>query len=260
MKISAYAKVNFTLDVLGVRPDGYHELSSVVLPIELHDDIDILFLPPGAGASRSDCPYRDDLCLKAYEVLAEKVPEVASRRVDIRVKKRIPAGGGLGGGSADAAAVLRALVEIFSLGMSPEELAVIGGEVGSDVPALVLAQHYRSAVFMTGRGERVRCIASPAVPPGDLFLVNPRVHSSTAEVFRNHVVSPSTGSNALEETAVRLYPQIGSARRWLSQQGARGVRMTGSGATVFGFADFDIPGSCEYDIIRTKLLCECPVV
>ena len=138
MKTEAYAKVNLTLEVFGVRGDGYHALRSIVAPISLSDPLEI---EPSDGLS-SDTGYSDDLILKAARALDP------SRGARFRVTQRIPAGGGLGGGSADAASALVALNEMWGLGRTREELAEIGAQVGSDVPALVLG----GPVIMTGRG------------------------------------------------------------------------------------------------------------
>ena len=166
MLVLAHAKVNFTLEVLSLRSDGYHGLRSVVLPISLCDTVE---LDESEGFS-SDSGFADDLCLKAARATD------ARRGVRVRVTKRIPVGGGLGGGSADAAAVIRGLNEMRGLGKSPAELAEIGASVGSDVPALVL----NAPVLMEGRGEKVVPIAAGSM---DLVLVDPGVHCSTGEVY-----------------------------------------------------------------------------
>ena len=271
MKIEAFAKVNLTLDVYGTRPDGYHALRSVVMPISLSDT---LTLEP-ADEFSSDTGYDDDLCLKAARVLANSQwgsdAPVACQKFSIRVAKRIPAGGGLGGGSADAAATLVALNGLWSLGTSRAELAELGAQVGSDVPALVLG----GAVLMEGRGERVQSIdacagcdfssehrsigASDHVRTFNLVLVNPGVPSSTKEVYaacgerEKDAPSPTdamiaalrTGdlaqiaaatSNDLQAPAVRLHPEIADALASLRTAGATGVTMSGSGSSVFGFA------------------------
>lgn len=242
MTIEAYAKVNFTLDVYGVRTDGYHALRSVVMPISLSDTIT---LTP-ANEISSNTGYDDDLCLKAARALDP------TRGVQISVVKRIPAGGGLGGGSADAAAVLRALNKLWGLNMPLSELAEFGAQIGSDVPALVLG----GPVLMEGRGEKVQSLQSPTL---NLVVVNPGVHCSTAEVYaacdaRSQAqVSPTdcmidalkggdlariatATSNDLQPAAVKLHPEIADALVSLRTAGALGVTMTGSGSCVFGFA------------------------
>lgn len=227
MTIEAYAKVNYTLEVYGVRPDGFHALRSVVLPISLSDT---LVVEPAAAFS-SDTGYPDDLCLKAARALKPDFP------VAIHVAKRIPAGGGLGGGSADAAATLLAVNELAGLGHSVDALARIGATVGSDVPALVLA-HAGGAVLMEGRGEQVSRVAAK-VPSRHLVLANPGVASSTKEVYARAVPRemPADGRvNDLQAPAVALYPEIAEALKALSAMGAREGMMSGSGSTVYGFA------------------------
>lgn len=241
MTVSACAKVNLTLEVYGIRPDGYHELRSVVQPVSLADEI--MIESAVSGSIMSDAGYGDaDLIVKAARCLDSAFPSREARGAHFRVMKKIPVGGGLGGGSADAAAVLRALNVFWDLGASPEALAGIGERVGSDVPALVLAQHYRQPVLMEGRGERVRLLSREEwpYPSGTWFvLMNPGVHSSTAEVYRHcraRMVSATEAVNDLEPFAVAIHPEIGEALALLREIGAGNVMMSGSGATVFGCA------------------------
>ncbi len=316
MIVEAFAKVNFTLEVLGKRVDGYHALRSVVVPVSLSDSIT---LEP-APTITSDCPYPDDLCLKAalalssyagsiqqpaassqwlltrkqapplrqgrcreategYESSQQPVRDPKGQGVRISVIKRIPAGGGLGGGSADAAAVLLGLNRLWGLGLSPESLAQIGAEVGSDVPALVLAQHYRSPVLMEGRGELVRLLSHcpvlgdtiaeppsrPQSTPIPLVLANPGVFSSTPEVFSrssphlpedpsilyNMSTALASGEpariaaalqNDLESPAISLHREIAAAKAALLEAGALGAVMSGSGSTVFGLVPSEARG------------------
>ena len=263
MKVEANAKVNFTLEVFGKRADGYHALRSVVMPISLSDTLDIEVTD--GGSITSDTGYDDDLCVKAAKVLRGECAKGAR----ISVRKRIPAGGGLGGGSADAAAVLRALNELWGIGLSREELAEVGAQVGSDVPALV----FNVPVIMEGRGEIVKSIEAcacsdlpsehPTIRPSEhvrtlnLVLVNPGVHSSTKEVYAACASRSLDGENAtakmveafksgkLEEIAVALmndlqapavkqHPEIADALVSLRTAGVIGAMMSGSGSSVFG--------------------------
>ena len=246
MKIEAYAKVNLTLEVLGKRPDGYHEIRSVVLPITLSDTLEIE--PTTDGVVTSDTGYDNDLCVKA--ALALRREKGLGAR--IHVTKRIPVGGGLGGGSADAAAVLVALNDLWSTGLTTEELAAIGARVGSDVPSLV----YRRPVVMEGRGECITPLGT-ACPELDLVLVDPGVHSSTAEVYaacqdrRREGPSPTARMadaltsgegddiprlfmNDLQAPAVALHREIGDVLAALRSAGVANACMSGSGACVFG--------------------------
>lgn len=253
MKIEAHAKINLTLDVYGRRPDGYHALRSVVMPISLSDTLELAATED--GSITSDTGYDDDLCVKAARALKSSVSGLPSTLgATIRVTKRIPAGGGLGGGSADAAATLVALNELWALGKSRMELAKIGAQAGSDVPALVLG----GPVLMEGRGEKVTPLAvAPSVSSLAIVLVNPGVFSSTKEVYAACAVraaeapSPTDGmiralasgdwdgisaalANDLQAPACRLHPEIAAAMDALRAAGAQGVAMSGSGSSVFG--------------------------
>ena len=243
MRLEAFAKVNLSLEVYAKRPDGYHDLRSVVLPVALSDTVDVEVR--GDGLVTTDTAYgENDLAVKAALALRESASVSASRGADIRIRKRIFAGGGLGGGSADAAAVLRALNVLWGAGMPVEELAAVGARVGSDVPALVLAQHFLRPVLMEGRGEKV-AVAGLDVLQGfgigdSMVLANPGVHSSTAEVYARCVPRrgrPAGPVNDLQEAACAMHPGIAAALSALSAAGASGVMMSGSGATVFGFAE-----------------------
>ena len=288
IKIEAHAKVNFTLEVLGVRPDGYHDLRSVVVPVSLADEV---ILEPAAEVSlalRSLRPLKTLETLETLESLktletlrtletleaednlavrAARLMQRESGRKDgvaITLEKRIPVGAGLGGGSADAAAVLNGLNDMWGLGIPRPELAKLGAEIGSDVPALVLG----GPVLMEGRGERVAPLftfhSSLFTLHSSLFtfhlvLANPGVFCSTPEIFKafeaplrnrpeilyNMRVAVQSGDsvavaralqNDLAATATRLHPEIGAARRRLEYAGCMGVSMSGSGATVFGIA------------------------
>lgn len=240
MTVEASAKINLTLEVYGRRADGFHELRSLVQPIAFADTLD--FEPSEGGTIVSDTGYGEaDLIVRAARTLrtayAPSRPNLGTR---IHVVKRIPAGGGLGGGSADAAATLRALNELWGLKRSPEELAALGAAVGSDVPALVLAQHFRAPVWMEGRGERVRVAAPAQTARRSLVLVHPGVSSATAEVYARCTprTMPATDAvNDLQAAACALHPEIAYALAALVAVGAQDVMMSGSGSVVYGFAD-----------------------
>jgi len=264
MAIAAYAKVNLTLEVLGLRPDGFHDLRSVVVPVSLADEValepagDVTLSVSGAAESIAGLAAEDNLAVRAARLMRR----VGGRRdgVAISLVKRIPVGGGLGGGSADAAAVMNGLNEMWGLGVPRSELAALGAEIGSDVPALVLG----GAVLMEGRGERVSRLEGEERPAADgghgslhLVLANPGVECSTAEIFAasgvhlpnrpeilyNMRLAMQAGDcaavaralqNDLVAAAVRRHPEIGAAWRRLEEAGCLGVSMSGSGATVFG--------------------------
>ena len=299
-RVAAHAKINATLDLLGRRPDGYHALRSVVIPVALHDDVEVALLP-GAGpapdaspairveiaADGVDCsrigPPGDNLCAKAAAAFLRRFAAFAAAArgaaLRIRVVKRIPLGGGLGGGSADAAATLVALAALAGGGIGRDDLVALAAEVGSDVPALVCG----GAVLMEGRGEKVTPLPG-LFAPFDLLLANPGVHVSTAAAFRAFderaltpapisskiVLSRNCGrtlpgfaamlSNGLEDAVFALHPEVARIAARLREAGAAGVSMTGSGATVFALAASRedagalagaLPAGCWHAVSRT---------
>ncbi len=257
MTVEAHAKVNLSLEVFGKRADGYREIRTVLAPIGLCDVLE--FNAAEEGQVSTDTGYGEgDLVVKAVRALWA----VGARGgVSVKVEKRIPVGGGLGGGSADAAATLVALNSLWGLGKTVEELASIGAAVGSDVPALVLANACRSAVLAEGRGEKVRLVSwddaltAPSRMEKRLLLANPCIHSSTAEVYSQcavrTVLSPCP-VNDLQVPACVIHPEIGAAIEALSSAGAENVMMSGSGATVFGYANDDAAAEAIVSKVRAK--------
>ena len=242
MRLAAHAKINLSLDILGMRPDGYHDLRSVVTTIPLHDDVELQDAPAGEvtaemvgdGMEVPDVPPEANLVVRAARALLRA--SGVARGVHIHVVKRIPAGAGLGGGSADAAAVLNGLNEMWGLGLSKERLCAIGAEVGSDVPALVLG----GTVLMEGRGERVRAQrpATPKVRPfDDRFVLRvPPVHAATARVYAEFRPEDcGKFRNDLQPAACRLYPVIAETVAEMEAEGLEDVQMSGSGSAVFGW-------------------------
>ena len=250
MRLAAHAKINLSLEVLGTRPDGYHELRSTVAEIPLHDDVELEDAPAGEvmvemegdGLDVPRVPCEENLAVRAARALAAAAG--VSRGVRIRIFKRIPAGAGLGGGSADAAAVLNGLNELWGLGLSKERLCAIGAEVGSDVPALVLG----GTVLMEGRGERVRRARRAPLTMGGsrscatesewsrFVLRVPPVSASTARVYAEFREEDRGKSrNDLQPAACRLYPIIADTIAEMEAEGLENVQMTGSGSAVFGW-------------------------
>ena len=235
MTIEAHAKINWTLEVLGVRPDGYHDLRSVVLPIPLHDTVSLEAAETISCAmpGMSDVPLEENLAFRAAVALREATG--CRRGVRIAIEKRIPAGAGLGGGSADAAAVLNGLNALWELHLPKQELCEIAARVGSDVPALTLG----GAVLMEGRGEKVTPLSAAdgaRLPdPSAIVIFTPDIFASTSAVYREfRETDRGRGPNDLQPAAIRLYPGISEAIRQLEQQGLTRVTMSGSGSTVYG--------------------------
>ena len=234
MTVEAHAKINWTLDVLGVRPDGYHDLRSIVLPISLHD---VVTLEEAEDVvcemSRLDVPPERNLAYRAAIALQEATGTAHGARIVI--EKRIPAGAGLGGGSADAAAVLNGLNRMWDVHLSVAELCAIAARVGSDVPALTLG----GAVLMEGRGERVSRLPPQQVAElpkmDEIVIFTPDIFASTPAVYREfREADRGLGPNDLQPAAIRLYPGIGEAIRRIEREGLRRVTMSGSGSAIYG--------------------------
>ena len=260
--VDARAKVNLTLEVLGKRPDGFHELRSVVMPVELADRVEIrvssaagdVSLETVADGVALDSIGPDEANLACRAAVLVRGRFGVDRGVAIRLVKRIPVGGGLGGGSADAAAVLIGLDHLWGLRLSRLELAGLGAELGSDVPAQV----HGGAVCVRGRGEHVTPLLTPGDGPAAAFwlvLANPGVAVSTAEVYRHckggltgpphllHTIASSvrTGDvcglaaalfNGLEPCVFGRYPETARLARGMRAAGALAVLLCGSGASV----------------------------
>ena len=239
----APAKINLFLHVTGRRADGYHLLQTLfqfvdhgdALHIEVRDDGDIRRVSELAGV-----PAEQDLVVRA----ARKLQDLSGTRLgaDIHVDKRLPMGGGLGGGSSDAATVLVALNEMWATAVPRVELARLGLSLGADVPVFVHGQ----AAWADGVGE----ILSPyPLDEGPVLVVTPdcnvetRVVFSAAELTRDTppitmpAFSLARTRNDCEQVTRRLYPQVGRALDWLS--GFAPARMSGTGASIYAFFETD---------------------
>ncbi len=233
----APAKLNLFLHVVGRRADGYHLLQTVFQLIDLCDRLWIE--PTRAPAIRrprgpAGVPEGRDLAVRAARLLQARAG--VCRGAEIRIEKRIPAGGGLGGASSDAATVLVALDRLWGLDMGIDALAALALELGADVPVFV---HGRSA-WAEGVGERLEPLAL-----GERWyaIVTPPVSVSTAEVFADPALTrdcpPITishflaggGRNVCEPVVRRRWPLVGEALDWLGRRGA--ARLTGTGASVY---------------------------
>jgi len=253
VKLRTPAKINLTLAVLGKRPDGFHEIESVVMPVGLYDHL-ALSDGPEAGIHLScDNPALptgpENLVYRAAERLAER--HGRHRGVQIELTKRIPAGAGLGGGSSDAAATLVGLDRLWRLGLARSELTELAADLGSDVPLFL----HPGPAIIGGRGERVEPVELDW--PGWIVLVIPPFGMSTAEVYRGWQAGeapPQSASevvqavrdgqpldgllyNMLEPPAFAVEPQLGALHAELLALGAPAARLTGSGAALFALFD-----------------------
>jgi 4-diphosphocytidyl-2-C-methyl-D-erythritol kinase len=239
----APAKLNLFLHVLGRRADGYHELQTVFRLIERADRVGIAVRDD--GEIRSSGVFGDDnLCVRAARLLKQQAGTRLG--VDLALEKTIPVGGGLGGGSSDAATVLLVLDRLWKLGLGREALMELGRQLGADVPVFV----YGRNALGEGIGER---LARLDLAPGWYLVLAPQVSVSTREIFASALTGHSKalkippffsgqGSNDLEAAVVAKYPEVAAHLEWLRQQCPQ-ARMTGSGACVF--AEFQTPAAAR---------------
>jgi 4-diphosphocytidyl-2-C-methyl-D-erythritol kinase len=213
LALPAHAKLNLDLAVLGVRPDGYHELRTRFQAISLHD---LLMVEP-AEATSLEGGCDDDLVLRAHKALEQSVGRELPAR--FRLVKRIPAGAGLGGGSSDAAAALRALQRLFDLDC---DLRPVAASLGADVPFLLTG----GAAVATGRGE---ALAPTGLATSWFAIAWPGYAISTATVYRGWDDAGGDGENELTRAALAAEPRLAQFADMLGD----GWRMTGSGSAFF---------------------------
>jgi 4-diphosphocytidyl-2-C-methyl-D-erythritol kinase len=250
-KVRAYAKVNLSLKVLGRRADGFHELRTVFQTIGLHDTIEFEFTP-GRGSDivlEDALAIDDNLVTRAARLFCEE--RRARGRLRMKLTKRVPMGGGLGGGSSDAAAVLLALPALTGRTTDLGTLTKLAAALGSDVPFFLVG----GAALGLGRGEELYPLPEPKPLP--MLVLAPPIHVSTPAAFRAlgrpALTSPSElpklntfqsfvwraypasdAENDFEDAVFQLHPEL---KRWLGKlerSGAHSARLSGSGAALFG--------------------------
>lgn len=248
--VRAPAKLNLFLHILGRRADGYHELQTVFQLIDLCDEIRIKATadgrierdPPPDDPVLAALPPAKDLTVRAALVLQQALVErgLAPQGVRLHVTKRIPSGGGLGGGSSDAACVLRALNRLWKGGLTDTQLATLALQLGADVPFFVLGR----TAWGEGRGERLTPLECP---PRWFVVVDPGVAVSTAEVFADPELTRDSAPltmrdldaaplrNDCQAVVRRRYPEVAAALDDLGRFAE--ARLTGTGGCVF--ASFD---------------------
>ena len=250
----AYAKINLTLDVLGLRDDGYHALKSVMQTVEFSDDveIDVDTGKPWCLKCEADGVPLDqrNLAWKAAKVFFEATG-IEDNGIEIRIVKRIPSQAGLGGGSSDAAAVFRALNRHYGMPLTLQQLADLSAKVGSDVPFCVLG----GTVMVEGRGEFVSKMRQ--IPECNIVICKPEFPVSTPELYRkidqcvitkrpeNDAMEAAILAGDLEAIAKNVHnvfdpivaedhPEIEGIKAVFAQYGALAQQMSGSGSAVFG--------------------------
>jgi 4-diphosphocytidyl-2-C-methyl-D-erythritol kinase len=237
----APAKLNLFLHIVGRRPDGYHELQTCFQFVDLCDEITIEVRADGQIGRALDIPglpQDADLCIRAARALKEASGSPLG--ADISLLKRIPIGGGMGGGSSDAATCLVALNRLWGIHWPMMRLAALGLKLGADVPVFVQGR----VSWAEGVGERLTPLYPPLAPAERIYLIlKPNAAVSTAEVFQDpeltrnsapitiHGFLASGGRNDCLGVVRRRYPEVAHALDWLSLFGS--ARLTGTGACVF---------------------------
>ncbi len=272
MKINAYAKINLGLDISAKREDGYHELKTIFLEIALNDEIELAPLPQkGIFLSCSDetlCEEKENTVYKAAELIFKRYKIQGG--IKIHIEKRIPAGAGLGGGSSDAAATLKALNEIYSLGIGISELEGYGALIGADVPFFIRG----GAALGQKKGEYLTPLASIKLPP--LLLALPRdVSVSTKLAYaeadkEKELIHPdidallkalcendfegicANAGNSFERPVFRLYPKIKKLKELLLDTGAGACVMSGSGSSLFALYKTNAEAERAAEVMRKK--------
>jgi 4-diphosphocytidyl-2-C-methyl-D-erythritol kinase len=257
MKLFPNCKINIGLRVVRKREDGYHDLETIFYPVYgLHDELEVVpsldglsFIQEGLAV---DCPAEDNLILKCYHRMRANHPQIGD--VHIRFKKNIPFGAGLGGGSSDAAHMAIALNEIFSLGLTREQLAEELRPLGADCPFFI----YNSPCYAEGIGDKLSPI-SLDLSGLRLVMIKPNCGVSTKEAYAGIIRHPEVEGqiktafsegwsfdamrplliNDFEQTVFPLHPEIAEIKQRLLHAGALYAAMSGSGSTVFGLFNND---------------------
>ena len=241
MQLRAPAKINLSFRILNRRPDGFHEIETLIAPVSLYDEIS---LKPNESGIRFDCDdpalLHDNLVVRAAELFFEKAKRKPAIAIELR--KKIPHGAGLGGGSSDAATTLLGLNELFHARLSRSELSELAAQIGSDVPFFI----YQSAARCRGRGEIVTSTKLQA--PVSLLLLKPEFSVPTPWAYGrwqnsrelpgiSYAVQEFNGArfvNDLERPVFEKFVFLAETKRWLQRQPEVGAAlMSGSGSTVF---------------------------
>ena len=268
--VEANAKINLTLDILGKRPDGFHEVAMVMQTIGLHDtlvmekterDIELSINVPWLKADEKNLAWR------AAELMRQEYGLEGGVRIELT--KRIPVAAGLAGGSADAAAVLKGMNDLYGLQLDEEKLCELGARLGSDIPFCIMG----GTMLATGRGEILTRLSD--MPETWVVLAKPRISVSTAWAYQNYdeqgaerhpdneaiKQAMARGNrkavagllcNVLESVTIKKYDVIAEYKQMMLDKGAMASMMSGSGPTVFGLAKSREQAESIADVLRQK--------
>lgn len=280
VRLQAFAKVNYALEVRGLRPNGYHEISTVMQSISLADVVkieraergfEVVVEPKGVEVG----PPAENTVYKAWSRLGERMGHALPVRV--RLTKKIPSGAGLGGGSADAAATLVGLNELFGLGLGEAEMGDVGLRVGADIPFCLAG----GTALGQGIGEVLSPLPSP--PPHRLVIAKPAAGAETARIYRAYDERPVDGNpsvtsviealrvgepgalakalgNDLAPVTKGLVPEVRALEKALLRVGALGAAMSGTGTTVFGIFASEAEARAAADGLRAAFVFVCEPV
>lgn len=260
----APAKLNLFLHVVGRRADGYHQLQTLFRFIDLSDTLHFTLRKDGAVVRLNaveGVPEEQDLCVRAARLLQQE--SGCKLGVEIRLEKRIPMGGGLGGGSSDAATTLLALNKLWKLGFTRTRLMQLGLTLGADVPVFIFGEN----AFAEGVGEQLQAFP---LPDAWFVVLSPPVHVPTMQIFTHPELTRDTNSitiralpigqrfatvgwlgNDLQAVACKLYPEVADYLAILSKFAP--ARMTGSGACVFAEFDSEVAAQDVLQQLPTKI-------
>ncbi len=253
LSLSAPAKLNLRLDVLGKRSDGYHDLLMVMDRISLADEVELKVVERGITITCDEQMLPDGESNIAY-LAAKEILAYSSRNVgvEIHIKKRIPIASGMGGGSSNAAAVLKGLNQLLKLKLPREKLMAIGAKIGADVPFFL----FEGPAIASGIGDQLKKIKK--IPKMSFVVVNPGIQVSTEWAYKNLGLNGKNGNhsdkkiqelpstfnnkkevvkilnNDLEKVTIKEFPIIAQVKELLIAHGAMAAQMTGSGSSVFG--------------------------
>jgi len=264
----APAKINLSLDVLSKRMDGYHDVEMIMTTIDLADRVELTSLDEDRIIISLESRYvpndERNLAYQAAAIFKKKYG--IKKGVYIHIDKYIPVSAGLGGGSTDAAAVLRGLSRLWNLNIPLQELAELGATLGSDIPFCI----YGDTAIARGYGEQIEKL--PAPPACWVILAKPNIGVSTKTIFSQvnieTLTHPNTEAvmkalsdkdikklcrytgNSLEPITCKLYPEVQRVKMGMQHAGARGVVMSGSGPTVYGLAQYEMKARHIYNGMR----------
>jgi len=273
MIVFPIAKINLGLRITSKREDGYHNLDTVFYPVPLKDVLEIITNPNPSGkeveftSSGLLIPgsYSTNLCVKAYQLMKGKFPDLPS--IQMHLHKNIPMGAGLGGGSSDGAFVLSLLNEKYKLNLSETELISLALQLGSDCPFFIK----NSPVHATGRGEIMQH-TSIDLSNKKIVLVLPGIHINTALAFKdcpiesdiqpcNEITSQPIENwkenlvNDFEQTVFKAYPELKAIKEQLYASGAIYASMTGTGSTIYGIYDKTLDTNGLFNKAYQVLIC-----